>query len=143
MFITTIFLLLSFISTNDNIYKCKSVDTAKNVEIGDEVTLCLHSLNLHKKVAFKLKVDDYTVISIEDGFSKLVKSKEENSENSSFRRLNMRNLLTENNETNNDDDNNNSRDEDDSSSDESSDEMFKEEFISQIGNVKTKFPSVK
>ena len=143
MFITTIFLLLSFISTNDNIYKCKSVDTAKNVEIGDEVKLCLHSLNLHKKVAFKLKVDDYTVISIEDGFSKLVKSKEENSENSSFRRLNMRNLLTENNETNNDDDNNNSRDEDDSSSDESSDEMFKEEFISQIGNVKTKFPSVK
>ena len=75
MFITTIFLLLSSISTNNNIYKCKSGDTTKNIEIGDEVTLCLHSLNFHKKVAFKLIVDEYTVISIEDGFSRLVKSK--------------------------------------------------------------------
>ena len=131
MFITTIFLLLSSISTNNNIYKCKSGDTTKNIEIGDEVTLCLHSLNFHKKVAFKLKVDEYTVISIEDGFSRLVKSKEENSQ---FRRLNIRNLIDENIEINN---NQNSL------NDESSDDIFKEEFISQIGNVITKFPSVK
>ena len=140
MFITIIFLLLSSISTNNNIYKCKSGDSSKNFEIGDEVTLCIHSLNLHKKVAFKLKMDEYTVISVEDGFSKLVKSNEDNSENSSFRRLNIRNLLTENNENNNDNDDNNR---DDSLSDEPSDEIFKEEFISQIGIVKTKFPSVK
>ena len=131
MFITTIFLLLFSISTNNNIYKCKSGDTTKNIEIGDEVTVCLHSLNFHKKVAFKLKVDEYTVISIEDGFSRLVKSKEENSQ---FRRLNIRNLIDENIEINN---NQNSL------NDESSDDIFKEEFISQIGNVITKFPSVK
>ena len=69
-------ILLSSISTITN-YKCKEGDTEKNVEIGNEVILCLHSVNLQKKVAFKLKVDEYSVISIEDGFSKLVKVKKD------------------------------------------------------------------
>lgn len=121
-------ILLSSISTITN-YKCKEGDTEKNVEIGNEVILCLHSVNLQKKVAFKLKVDEYSVISIEDGFSKLVKSEEGSS-----------------NPTDNTDDTHTTRrlimSEDESPSGDESTEEIKEEFIGQIGNVRTKFPSV-
>ena len=89
---------------------------------------------------FKLKVDEYTIISVKEGFSNIVKNKEKDSGNnedtSSIRRLNnikFRNLL--NNE------------ESDINDGESSDEAIindeiKEEFLGQIGNVITNFPSV-
>jgi hypothetical protein len=81
---------LSLISTVNSAYACKPSDTQKSVEIGNEVTLCLHARTLGKKVAFKIKVDDYSVISIEEGFSKLITS-----ENSGSRRLDARNLIKE------------------------------------------------
>lgn len=124
-------ILLSSISTITN-YKCKEGDTEKNVEIGNEVILCLHSVNLQKKVAFKLKVDEYSVISIEDGFSKLVKSEEgssnptDNTDNSDDTHTTRRLIMSE----------------DESPSGDESTEEIKEEFIGQIGNVRTKFPSV-
>ena len=93
---------------------------------------------------FKLKVDEYTIISVKEGFSNIVNSKEKDSGNnedtSSIRRLNnikFRNLLDDEESDMNDDIN------DGESSDEAiiNDEI-KEEFLGQIGNVITNFPSV-
>ena len=70
-----ILFLLTLISAQ-SIYKCKTKDTENKVEIGDEVTLCVHVTESRKKVAFKLKVDEYSVISIKKGFSKIVLPKE-------------------------------------------------------------------
>ena len=140
----TFYLILSFILTNNDFYKCKTSDTENAVEIGNEVTLCIHTLNSHKKVPFKLKVDENTIISVKEGFSNIVKSKEKDSGNnedtSSIRRLNnikFRNLLNNEESDMNDDIN------DGESSDEAiiNDEI-KEEFLGQIGNVITNFPSV-
>ena len=91
--------LLSIISTENNIYVCKPKDTEKKIEIGNDVTLCIHSVNLARKVAFKIKVDDYSVISIKDGFKKIINSINKNSETeegTNIRRLDNRNLLKEN-----------------------------------------------
>ena len=118
---------LSIISTVKSGYSCKPSDTEQSVEIGNEITLCLHARTLGRKVAFKINVDDYTVISIEEGFSKLITT-----ESSNTRRLENRFLLKEGdeNETNT---NTNLRDTNDG---------IKEEFIAQIGNVRTKYPTV-
>ena len=70
-----ILFLLTLISAQ-SIYKCKTKDTENKVEIGDEVTLCVHVTESRKKVAFKLKVDEYSVISIKKGFSKIVLPKQ-------------------------------------------------------------------
>ena len=70
-----ILFLLTLISAQ-SVYKCKTKDTENKVEIGDEVTLCVHVTESRKKVAFKLKVDEYSVISIKKGFSKIVLPKE-------------------------------------------------------------------
>ena len=112
-----ILLLLSF-SSEDNVYKCRSSDTDEKVEIGDEVILCIHVPELKKKVAFKLKVDEYSAISIENGFNKIVLPKEEN---------NLGRLLIEEDPKNN-----------------TSDEEIKEQvqFVGQIGNITSAYPSV-
>ena len=70
-------------------YACKAEDTEKSVEIGNEVTLCLQARTFWRKVAFKIKVDDY-IISIEEGFSKLITS-----ENAGARRLETRHFVKE------------------------------------------------
>lgn len=112
-----ILLLLSF-SSEDNVYKCRSSDTDEKVEIGDEVILCIHVPELKKKVAFKLKVDEYSAISIENGFNKIVLPKEEN---------NLGRLLIEEDPKNN-----------------TSDDEIKEQvqFVGQIGNITSAYPSV-
>jgi hypothetical protein len=93
-------LFSSLISTNDSYnYTCKPTDTKNKVEIGNEVTLCLHAQSLKKKAAFKIKVDDYSVISINEGFSKLIKSIEQQSSEtntpSNGRNLDARKLIKE------------------------------------------------
>ena len=118
---------LSIISTVKSGYCCKPSDTEQSVEIGNEITLCLHARTLGRKVAFKINVDDYTVISIEEGFSKLITT-----ESSNTRRLENRFLLKEGDE-NDTNTNTNLRDTNDG---------IKEEFIAQIGNVRTKYPTV-
>lgn len=112
-----ILLLLSF-SSEDNVYKCRSSDTDEKVEIGDEVILCIHVPELKKKVAFKLKVDEYSAISIENGFNKIVLPKEES---------NLGRLLIEEDPKNN-----------------TSDDEIKEQvqFVGQIGNITSAYPSV-
>ena len=114
-------LLISLISTENIVYKCKSADTEDKVEIEDEVTLCIHIPELKKKVAFKLKVDEYSVISIENGFNKIILPKEENNQNSNRR------LLIEEEPTN-----------------KTSDDGIIEEvqFVAQIGNITSTYPSV-
>ena len=191
----TIFLflfLLSLISTNNNIYRCKPNDTEKKIEIGNDVTLCIHAVNLARKVVFKIKVDDYSVISINNGFSNIVNSINKDSETekeTEVRRLDNRNLLKENDlqvngsssneteisysseETSNILSNEITTEQssnipfsettniltnginipttnmqtDEPQSDNSSDDIteeIKEEFIGQIGNIRTKFPTV-
>ena len=113
-----ILLLLSYISTDDIVYKCKPSDTEGEVEIGDEVTLCLHVPELKKKVAFKLKVDEHSVISIENGFNKIALPHE--SENPKIR------LLIE----------------PDESEQKTNETRTETQILGQIGSVKTKYPTV-
>ena len=77
------FLLLSifqYINLSLKDFSCRNSDINRTIEIGDEVTLCLHSKELKRKVAFKLKVDEYTIVTINDGYEKL-RPKEENTNN--------------------------------------------------------------
>jgi hypothetical protein len=113
-----ILLLLSFISSDDIVYKCKTSDTEREVEIGDEVTLCLHVPELKRKVVFKLKVDEHSVISIEKGFNKIALPHE--SQNNKTR------LLLE----------------PDQSEQQTNETRTETQILAQIGNVKTKYPTV-
>ena len=113
-----ILLLLSFISSDDIVYKCKTSDTEREVEIGDEVTLCLHVPELKRKVVFKLKVDEHSVISIEKGFNKIALPHE--SQNNKTR------LLLE----------------PDQSEQSTNETRTETQILGQIGNVKTKYPTV-
>ena len=154
---------------------------------GRIITLCIHAVNLARKVVFKIKVDDYSVISIKEGFKKIVNAigKDSETENeTNMRRLDYRNLVKNDPQTINDLKNEeisnnlpsdiepqqpntpysettniltnevsntpttnpttNIKD-DETQSDNSSDEIteeIKEEFIGQIGNIRTKFPTV-
>ena len=97
-------------------FKCTSPN--HNLKVGDEVILCIHVPELKKKVAFKLKVDEYSAISIENGFNKIVLPKEES---------NLGRLLIEEDPKNN-----------------TSDDEIKEQvqFVGQIGNITSAYPSV-
>jgi hypothetical protein len=113
-----ILLFLSYISANDIVYKCTPSDTEGEVEIGDEVTLCLHIPEQKKKVVFKLKVDEHSVISIENGFNKIALPHE--SGNPKTR------LLVE----------------PDQSEQSTNETRTETQILGQIGNVKTKYPTV-
>ena len=161
-----ILLLLCLISANEIVYKCKPEDSEKEVEIGDEVTLCIHTIELQKKVAFKIKVDEYSIISIKDAFTKIVLSKEDGTKNSGRRLESIRNLKYE---SIYEDDPDNPSTPNTSSEAPSTPDTFsqdpstpdtstpseepstpsdqteveeQEEFITQIGNVKNKYPNV-
>ena len=149
-----------------SIYKCKTKDTENKVEIGDEVTLCIHTIELQKKVAFKIKVDEYSIISIKDAFTKIVLPKEDGTKNSGRRLESIRNLKYE---SIYEDDPDNPSTPNTSSEAPSTPDTFsqdpstpdtstpseepstpsdqteveeQEEFITQIGNVKNKYPNV-
>ena len=109
---------MSFISNDDIVYKCKPSDTEGEVEIGDEVTLCLHVPELKRKVAFKLKVDEHSVISIENGFNKIALPHEPQN--------NKTRLLVE----------------PDQSEQQTNETRTETQILAQIGNVKTKYPTV-
>ena len=76
MFITFILLISSFnyIYLSAENYKCKASDVNREIEIGDEVTLCIHSQKKGIKIAYKLKVDEYSIITMESGFDYLAKN---------------------------------------------------------------------
>lgn len=109
MFIGFIFLILSFqyinLSAADK-YKCRNKDINREIEIGDEVTLCLHSKEENIKIAYKLKVDDYSIFTIEGAFQKLIKEKQNQTQEASTQesreqtRYQFRNMLKEPNNNN-------------------------------------------
>ena len=101
-YILIIFLILisSFncVNIEGNEFKCKNEDINREIEIGDEVTLCIHSLGLNKKIAYKLKVDKYSIITIKGGFEKLIPNMpDEDSKSKETDSMRLRNLIYDSN----------------------------------------------
>lgn len=124
-----IFLILfySIISESeyDN-YKCNPIDTNENIGIGDTVTLCIHIPELKKRTVFKIETDKYTLVSIKDGYNKIISQKDdkpepepEKEEEKPYEKEDVLRRLVE-------------------------EDTIKEQkqVVAQIGNVTTKFPSV-
>ena len=84
MFRSFFLLIISFliISLVESEYNCKKEDKDREIEIGDIVTLCIHSREQDTKVAYKLKVDEYSIITILGGYGNLTQNIKNNSVNS-------------------------------------------------------------
>lgn len=103
MFISFIVLISIFhFIKSSNDYKCKKTDINREIEIGDEVTLCLHSIKNKIKIAYKLKVDDYSIFTIQGGYNTFVKTG--NQEGTRIldqkEKYNFRNMISEPNNNN-------------------------------------------
>ena len=73
-YITIIFfLLISFVisETEYDKYICNPSDT-ENIESGQDVTLCLHIPELKKRTIFKIKVDEYTLVSMKNAYKNII-----------------------------------------------------------------------
>ena len=137
-------------------YKCKNSDINREIEIGDEVTLCIHSIEKNIKIAYKLKVDKYSIITIKNGYDYLTKTQGDNSQTPGTDNSRLRNLINEpNGEDKKDIIKENSeefganglvnRDEIPILGEEKENEGEKEKVakvIAQIGDKMTKYPSV-
>ena len=84
MFRSFFLLIISFliISLVESEYNCKKEDKDHEIEIGDIVTLCIHSREQDTKVAYKLKVDEYSIITILGGYGNLTQNIKNNNVNS-------------------------------------------------------------
>ena len=84
MFRSFFLLILSFliISLVESEFNCKKEDIDREIEIGDIVTLCIHSREKDTKVAYKLKVDEYSIITILGGYGNLTQNIKNNNVNS-------------------------------------------------------------
>ena len=84
MFRAFFLLIISFliISLVESEYNCKKEDKDREIEIGDIVTLCIHSREQDTKVAYKLKVDEYSIITILGGYGNLTQNIKNNNVNS-------------------------------------------------------------
>jgi hypothetical protein len=76
-------------------YKCKNSDINREIEIGDEVTLCIHSIEKNIKIAYKLKVDKYSIITIKNGYDYLTKTQGDDSQTPGTDNSRLRNLIYE------------------------------------------------
>ena len=76
-------------------YKCKNSDINREIEIGDEVTLCIHSIEKNIKIAYKLKVDKYSIITIKNGYDYLTKTQGDDSQTPGTDNARLRNLIYE------------------------------------------------
>ena len=86
------------LQANDDKFKCKKEDVNREIEIGDEVTLCIHSKELNQKIAYKLKVDKYSIITIKGGFEKLIPNMpDEDSKSKETDSMRLRNLIYDSN----------------------------------------------
>ena len=86
------------LQSNDDKFKCKKEDVNREIEIGDEVTLCIHSKELNQKIAYKLKVDKYSIITIKGGFEKLIPNMpDEDSKSKETDSMRLRNLIYDSN----------------------------------------------
>ena len=84
MFRSFFLLIISYliISLVESEYNCKKEDKDREIEIGDIVTLCIHSREQDTKVAYKLKVDEYSIITILGGYGNLTQNIKNNNVNS-------------------------------------------------------------
>ena len=84
MFRSFFLLIISFliISLVESEYNCKKEDKDREIEIGDIVTLCIHSREKDTKVAYKLKVDECSIITILGGYGNLTQNIKNNNVNS-------------------------------------------------------------
>ena len=84
MFRSFFLLIISFliISLVESEFNCKKEDIDREIEIGDIVTLCIHSREKDTKVAYKLKVDEYSIITILGGYGNLTQNIKNNNVNS-------------------------------------------------------------
>ena len=84
MFSSFFLLIISFliISLVESEFNCKKEDIDREIEIGDMVTLCIHSREKDTKVAYKLKVDEYSIITILGGYGNLTQNIKNNNVNS-------------------------------------------------------------
>ena len=84
MFSSFFLLIISFliISLVESEFNCKKEDIDREIEIGDIVTLCIHSREQDTKVAYKLKVDEYSIITILGGYGNLTQNIKNNNVNS-------------------------------------------------------------
>ena len=97
-----LFSIFQYINLSLKDFNCRYSDINRTIQIGDEVTLCLHSKELKRKVAFKLKVDEYTIVTINDGFEKLIpketNNKANNEQENNIRRYRRRMVYDPNND---------------------------------------------
>jgi len=147
-------LFFQYINSSEDDFKCRTSDINKTIEIGDEVTLCLHSKELGKKIAYKIKADEYTIVTINEGFKHLKPEEQEDtpkdeSENESKRYL--RRMLLEPNYENEEEkfsENDYLTAENSSTPTEPEEEEIndnpddKSRIVAQIGDIITKYPSV-
>ena len=86
------------LQANDDKFKCRKEDVNREIEIGDDVTLCIHSKELNQKIAYKLKVDKYSIITIKGGFEKLIPNMpDEDSKSKETDSIRLRNLIYDSN----------------------------------------------
>ena len=147
-------LFFQYINSSEDDFKCRTSDINKTIEIGDEVTLCLHSKELGKKIAYKIKADEYTIVTINEGFKHLKPEEQEDTpkdelENESKRYL--RRMLLEPNYENEEEkfsENDYLTAENSSTPTEPEEEEIndnpddKSRIVAQIGDIITKYPSV-
>ena len=96
MFRSFFLLIISFliISLVESEYNCKKEDKDREIEIGDIVTLCIHSREQDTKVAYKLKVDEYSIITILGGYGNLTQNIKNNNVNSQPNQDNIEDNIT-------------------------------------------------
>ena len=144
-------LFFQYINSSEDDFKCRTSDINKTIEIGDEVTLCLHSKELGKKIAYKIKVDEYTIVTINEGFKHL-KPEEQEDESENENKRYLRRMLLEPNAENEEEkfsENDYLTAENSSTPTEPEEEEIndnpddKSRIVAQIGDIITKYPSVK
>ena len=74
LFIPLFFLnFLPIISYQD--YKCG--EPIKNIKVGQDVILCIHILSKNKKLAMRIKVDEYSMVSFNNIYKEISNSASE------------------------------------------------------------------
>ena len=143
-------LFFQYINSSEDDFKCRTSDINKTIEIGDEVTLCLHSKELGKKIAYKIKADEYTIVTINEGFKHL-KPEEQEDESENENKRYLRRMLLEPNDENEEEkfsENDYLTAENSSTPTEPEEEEIndnpddKSRIVAQIGDIITKYPSV-
>ena len=54
---------------NTTSYECQDFDETIELEIGKEIILCIHIPEREQKIPFKIKVDEYSLLTINQGYS--------------------------------------------------------------------------